>query len=847
MTRNILRALLVGAFLSPLLTSGADVLSTNSPLNLLPWPKSVSMATGSVRIGDSSRIVAMQPELKPLAEILREELRLVVGLNLTVAAAPARAGDIVLGIDRQLRAGEEILSVSKGEVVRTRDGAHRLTAQNGVVIEGFDYRAVAEGTATLLQAVTRFEKFAVLPAMTIHDWPHADFTGVMLDVARQANSIEDIKRCILVCRARKVRYLHFHMTDDQAWTFPSAAYPKLGTMNGSAHGGPAPPRYDLAELKALVKFADERGVTLVPELETPGHSGNACATLPEIFGHLDPATKKPAPQGMMNLANPKLYEALDTIIGEMCEVFASAPYFHIGCDEVSGLGNVAATPEAQVFMQEKKLKDAGELLSFFVGRVHEMVKKRGRKTIIWEGAANGAAKDIVHMTWDGGARTAERLVAQGITTITVPWNLAGVPWSDWTMYHSNGSVLKKGDPVLGAMLPVWEQKGEVHLRWLRGGLAKRQERTWGPDNAIEPANFARRATASDLVLDRLIYGFAIHHTPVLEEGMTHRQITAPTVLSLTAWGALGTVRFTTDGTEPTAQAPEFATALPLADSFTVKARVFDAQGQPAGPVWTQPYVFAPLTLEARGLLPDSTWFTDTASVSVASTMKTGTIRYTLDGSAPQPSSPAAAQPLALTATTALKARWFDAQNVGRGEIAAAIYQKLATVKHAAVNKPITMTVTAKLTEPAQNAKLLVDGVLGRAGAWGTPEVLRLGDSDLEVVIDLGAKTEIRSVVVRCIYCQEAGIYPARETAVFVSDDGRTFTPAGTAAFKVPSARGADGSSVTEIVVATTGGGRYVKIACKNNGLLPAWHNAPGVLGHLMLDEILVHPVKPAAP
>lgn len=560
----------------------------------------------------------------------------------------------------------------------------------------------------------------------------------MLDVARQANSIEDIRRGILVCRAYKVRYLQLHMTDDQAWTFPSSAYPKLGTMNGSAHGGPVPQRYNLTELKSLVKFADERGVTLVPELETPGHSSNACGTLSEIFGYLDPTTKQPVAQGMMNIANPKLYEALDTIIGEMCEVFASSPYFHIGCDEVSGLGNVASTPQAQAFMKERNLKSDGELLAYFVGQVNEMVKKRGRKIIIWEGAANGTSKDIIHMTWDGNARTAERLVAQGITTITVPWNLAGVPWQDWTMYHSNGSVLKKGDPVLGAMLPVWEQKGEVNLRWLRS-VPQRQERTWGPDTVIDAANFAHRLEATDMVLDRLLYGFAIRQIPKTEGGLTHRQITTPVRLGLLAWPSLGEIRFTTDGSEPAPQSSAYSAPIPLADNLTIRARLFDAQGKSVGSSWTQPYIFAPLTLQPQGLLPNSNWFADSVTLNIASTMKNGTIRYTFDGSVPLATSPVLVKPLVLTSTTAVHARWFDAESVGRGDVATATYQKRVTVKHAAVDKPVNITVTAKLDDPVAASKLLVDGVLSRDGNWGEPEVLRLGDSAWRRSLTLGKK------------------------------------------------------------------------------------------------------------
>lgn len=630
--------------------TAAEVTSANSQLNLLPWPKSVSIASGEVRFGAQSRIVAASPELKPLAEVLREDLKLVAGLDFITADGSPRNGDIVLSINRQRKAGDDILRVNKGEVVRTREGAYRLDAKDLVAIEGYDYRAVAEGTATLLQAITRTETGVLMPTMTIEDWPHADYTGAMLDVARQTNTIEDIRFCILVCRSYKVRYLQLHMTDDQAWTFPSTAYPKLGTMNGSAHGGPVPKRYTPAELKALVKYADERGVTLVPELETPGHSGCACGTMPEVFGYLDPATKKPVGLGIMNIANPKLYEALDTIIGEMSDIFISSPYIHIGFDEVSGLENVASTPEAKAFIKEKNLNDTGALMAYFAVQVNEMVKKRGKKAIIWEGAANGASKDIIHMTWDGNARTAERLVAQGITTITVPWNLAGVPWHEWTMYHSNGSVLKKGDPVLGAMLPVWEQKGEVSLRWLRG-VPKRQERTWGPDTVIDTANFERRLEATDMVLDRLLYGFAIRQSPKIEEGLTHRQVASPIMLALPTWPSLGEVRFTTDGSEPTAQSQAHSAPIRITDNLTIKARLFDAKGNPIATAWGQPYQFEPLKFQPQGLLTNSTWFADSVTLAIACTMKDGTIRYTLDGSAPLATSTALTKPLVLTNST----------------------------------------------------------------------------------------------------------------------------------------------------------------------------------------------------
>ena len=821
--------------------------SETSLLKLIPWPKSVQPGHGELALKPGGRIVATDAQLAPLAAVLHDELRAVTGLDFKVAqGGPARAGDIALLIDKRLQAGQDILRVKDRQVVRTREGAYRLTVNDRVTLEGYDYRAVAEGSATLLQALTPKGGGIVVPAMTIDDWPHADYTGAMVDVARQENSIADLKLMIEACRAYKTRYLQLHLTDDQAWTFPSTAFPKLGSLNGSAHGGPRCPVYALDELKGLVQYARDRGVTLVPELEMPGHSGNARGTLPEYFGYVDPATGAAVDQGMMNLANPKLYQALDTIIGEMCEVFADSPYFHVGYDEVSG--DVTGTPQAREFMKAKNLANASELHQYFLGQVNEMVRKHGKKTIIWEGACSGANKDVIVMTWCANSPTAVQLTAAGFTTITVPWNFAGVKACDWTMYHSNGCVLKPGDSVLGAMLPAWEQKGEVHVRWLRG-LPGRIERTWGPDNAFTDEGFARRLEHTDRVLDAMLYGFAIRHEGKVAGDLFLTKIALPASLRLEAHPAVGTVRYTVDGSEPVAGSPAYKAPIRIADNFVLKARLFSAKGTPAGPVWSQPFSFEPLTVTGHGTLDDGTgkpspWFTDTMTVSVEASMKTGQVRYTTDNFDPLPSSKAYAGPIKLTDTATIKARWFDEGNVGRGAVAAGAYQKLAFAKHAALNKPVKMLLPTDLENREALAKLLTDGFLSRGNEWGSPEVVRLGPRDLEVVIDLGAATPVKTVSVRFFHMQEAGIFPAVKVEASVSSDGAAFKPLGPAAtYDVPVNPGARGATIQTLSINGDVTGRFVKVFCKNLGLDPAWHSVPNVPCHMMLDEIMVNPAS----
>src|SRR5262245_37080069 len=151
-----------------------DPADSHPGLNLIPWPQTVKLEKGRMRVTAESRIVAGQAELKPLAEVVSGEIAFLTGLKLTVTTEASRPGDIVLKINRSIRANEPILAVQNRQLVRTRDGAHGVTVGDQALVEGFDYRAVAEGSATLLQALSRSDGHVSLPRLTIHDWPHAD-------------------------------------------------------------------------------------------------------------------------------------------------------------------------------------------------------------------------------------------------------------------------------------------------------------------------------------------------------------------------------------------------------------------------------------------------------------------------------------------------------------------------------------------------------------------------------------------------------------------------------------------------------------------------------------------------
>jgi hexosaminidase len=546
--------------------SGPAAAAADEPANapsLIPWPHRLTVAPGRMDLTDRSRIVTRDKSLLPLARVLAGEVRLLTGLRLPVAADQGRDGDVVLALGPGL----------KGE-------SYRLAIDRRAAVTGGHYNGVALGTATLLQAIRPGPGRPSLARLTVEDRPHFPYCGAMLDVARQPHSVAVLKQCVQVCRFYKIRYLHLHLSDENGWVFPSTAYPKLGTANFALPGGHRPAVYLLAELRDLVAFADARGVTLVPEIEMPGHSGQLRGTLPEVFGYRDAAGKAVSP-GVLNMVSEAAYRALDTLVGEVCDVFRSSPYFHIGCDEAVAAG-IEKLPEVRAFLARQKLSSAGDVFNAFVNRMHGIVRKHGKRMIVWEGAPLGPAappKDLIVMPWVGGAGTAAGLVRRGYAVINPPW---GTPEAYFDPYLVNGARLRQDEPLLlGATSLLWEAPQEDAVPYLRTTGALRNEPTWNPDARRGHADFLRRLRATGALLDRLLYGFTLRAEGALNPLVAMRPeplfARGLTLSPETALGP-GQVRYTLDGSEPTARSTAWAGPVRVRTTTTIKARWFAEGG-----------------------------------------------------------------------------------------------------------------------------------------------------------------------------------------------------------------------------------------------------------------------------
>ncbi len=569
--------LVAGAVLAALCL---NVHATVKGIDLLPTPKSITADGGEMALTAKSRIVAADPSLEPLAAILSDEILLVTNMKLAPAKGEAKPGDIVLKLDPTIRADAEIVAVQtkdgKPQVVRTRDFAHTITVGDKAVVTGWDYRAAAEGTVTILQAITGKEGKYALPKMTVKDWPHADYTGTMIDAARQWIPPDCVKFTIEACRFWKIRYLQMHFSDDHAYTFESKIFPELGNSNWQISDGIVARCYTQEELKDLEAYAVARGVTIVPELETPGHYGAMARSRPDIFDG----------PGCMPMASEKLYEALDKLVGEMCSIFKSSPYFTIGGDECN-FDNVESWPGAAEYMaahtlpkDDHPLNDAWQVYIMHVFRMQDICRKYGKFTIAWDGfAADSRLKDgmaVMSWYWPKNAADQERV---GWTLISVPWFMEPLP--EWNIYNANGHRFKRTSNILGAQRPMWQMSEYSLLRDYVPGLSERQERTWGADNVMEEGYRTNRMARSK---ERMLKVAA--PVQVIAEGEKLMGVAD----GLKGWlGFSGTVtvklvaapmpdgakiHYTLDGTDPTPQSPEYTKPMTTNQTFALKAALF---------------------------------------------------------------------------------------------------------------------------------------------------------------------------------------------------------------------------------------------------------------------------------
>lgn len=466
-------------------------------LTLLPQPKSITKDQKQVLVSEKSKLFSPQPEVYPLLEVCIAEIHKISGVMLTTTSSENKAADIIFEIDTSMTNEEYSIEINQT-----------------IKVTGGNYNALTKAKSTLLQLLEHEGNTLKFPFVKIKDSPDASYRGLMIDLARQWHEIQTIKKLIDLAAFYKINFVQLHFTDYQSYTLPSVKYKKLSTPNR---------HYSFEDLRDLEAYSQLRGVTIVPEIDVPGHSSPFVKKYPEIFAIKDTLSNP----WIINMGKEEVYEALDYLIGELSTIFKATPYFHIGGDEAI-FTKVKEDPNVKEYVKKHHLgDDVHELYRHFLVRMNEIVKKHNKQMCVWEGfRRNGDVKipkDIIVFEFETNRYLPTDLIEDGYTVVNTSWKPLYVvnqkKWEprtiyDWNMWRwenwydkapsYNPIQAKKSPLVIGAQMCAWEQAEEVEIPSLRKRLPVFVERIWNSEKKIPFEEVSKRVDVLDHRLSILI-------------------------------------------------------------------------------------------------------------------------------------------------------------------------------------------------------------------------------------------------------------------------------------------------------------------------------------------------------
>ncbi len=377
----------------------------NQGINLIPTPVSLQQQEGKFALTKGTTFMAPTAEAKTVAEFFVNKLKNSTGFDLAVNEAK---GDIALNIDPALNMNAE------GYKLEVTPSAINITAKTAAGAF-YGMQTVLQLLPAEIESKTVVNTDWTLPCVVIEDAPRFGYRGVMFDPCRHFMTVDEIKRNLDVMAMLKMNKMHWHLTEDQGWRIEIKKYPKLTEVGSKRVDGEGttygPFFYTQDEIKDIVAYAAERHITVIPELETPGHELSAIAAYP----HLSCTGEEVTPRviwGVEDLVmcagKEDMFVFLEDVVKEMVELFPGT-YFHIGGDE-SPKAHWAKCPLCQARIKKEGLqaKDGHtaeeRLQSYVIGRMEQILAKYGKKIIGWDEILEGGlSPDATVMSWRGEA------------------------------------------------------------------------------------------------------------------------------------------------------------------------------------------------------------------------------------------------------------------------------------------------------------------------------------------------------------------------------------------------------------------------------------------------------------
>jgi len=590
-------------------------------LPVVPTPERITLRTGSFPLTPRTPLALSDPadpELRALGVRAARFLGAALGGDLEIAATAAT----------HETSGAVVLLLAGAGMNLGAEGYHLAVGPARIRIVAATHAGLFYGLQTLEQLVFAHRPDLPAPlgsiavaALEIEDRPRFSYRGMHLDVGRHYFPVSFIKRYIDLLAAYKFNTFHWHLTEDQGWRIEILEYPGLTDVgscraetileknfdpyvgDGERYCG----YYTQDEIRDVVEYARARHVTVIPEIEMPGHSVAALAAYPELGcteGPFEVATRWGVTEDIY-CPSEETFSFLEDVLTEVMELFPGR-YIHIGGDEAPK-SRWEQSELAQEVIRREGLADEHELQSYFIRRIERFLLEHGRRLIGWDEILEGGlAPEATVMSWrgmDGGIEAArqghdvimtptshvyfdyyqgdprfEPLAIGGLTTLERVYGFEPVP------EELNATEARH---VLGAQANLWTEyiKTPEYAEYMAlPRMLALAEVVWSPKDARDWESFAGRLPGQLHRLDAMGVNYRIPHVRGLERDRLTLDDAFVVLLRTLVPGA--EIRYTTDGTDPDDESSLYTGPLSLPvdeGGVTVTARAFLPTGRASAP------------------------------------------------------------------------------------------------------------------------------------------------------------------------------------------------------------------------------------------------------------------------
>jgi hexosaminidase len=572
--------------------------------SLIPLPREVTMKEGKFELSTATIAIPADPAAQRVADYFTRAVQDAAGLKLRPGNS-ARPGNIRFEYDRNMKLPSEyaihidtgmiriiaacdtglfLAAQTLSQLIRSGAGdmgsVSPRTGSGGRADQSVQFDKITEGDSAtgLIQKSSKtagngkvhsshgMSESSTIPCMEIHDFPRYSWRSSMLDVGRHFLPVTFIKQHLDLLAFYKINIFHWHLTEDQGWRIEIKKYPELTRKgawrkeaDGSIYGG----FYTQEEIREVVEYARERYITVVPEIEMPGHCLAALASYPELSCRTVPF-EVAAHWGVLNdvycAGQEETYAFLENVLDEVLELFPS-PWIHIGGDEVPKY-RWQNCPVCQARMKKEGLRDEHELQSWFIRRIEKYLSSKGRTMIGWdEILEGGVSSDAIIEVWRGEEKVKEALGNGNRIIQTLYLNTPPASLTLEQVFRFNPAVEGGAGLVLGADAPLWSENitefNAHYMLWPR--MQAFAEALWNGTNAFD--DFYRRLEKHKRWMEAkgIVYGGEDRNLV----SMQLKYLPAQNLWRITAQEGPKNLllRYTFDGTTPATDSPAFSDSL----------------------------------------------------------------------------------------------------------------------------------------------------------------------------------------------------------------------------------------------------------------------------------------------